>query len=95
LYGTTGSKLATGGSKAVKELEKEQKTRNARSVKKFLDMYLHDLAIKKMQDVREESLSSEDLEYVQHIHNSIIKLKSNVSPNLILESLLVKNLQTK
>jgi DNA polymerase III subunit delta' len=24
-YGTTGSKLATGGSKAVKELEKEQK----------------------------------------------------------------------
>jgi DNA polymerase-3 subunit delta' len=94
-YGTTGSKLATGGSKAVKELEKEQKTRNARSIKNFLDMYLHDLAIKKMQDLREESLSSEDLEYVQHIQKSIIKLKSNVSPNLILESLLVKNLQTK
>jgi DNA polymerase-3 subunit delta' len=94
-YGTTGSKLATGGSKAVKELEKEQKTRNARSIKNFLDMYLHDLAIKKIQDLREESLSSEDLEYVQHIYNSIIKLNSNVSPNLIIESLLVKNLQTK
>jgi DNA polymerase-3 subunit delta' len=94
-YGTTGSKLATGGSKAVKELEKEQKTRNARSIKNFLDMYLHDLAIKKNQDLREESLSSEDLEYVQHIYNSIIKLNSNVSPNLIIESLLVKNLQTK
>jgi DNA polymerase-3 subunit delta' len=43
-YGTTGSKLATGGSKAVKELEKEQKTRNTRLVRDNLDRTLLDLA---------------------------------------------------
>jgi len=43
-YGTTGSKLATGGSKAVKELEKEQKTRNARSIRDSLDSALLDIA---------------------------------------------------
>jgi DNA polymerase-3 subunit delta' len=39
-YGTTGSRLATGGSKAVKELEKEQKTRSTRLVKDNLDVAL-------------------------------------------------------
>jgi DNA polymerase-3 subunit delta' len=43
-YGTTGSKLATGGSKAVKELEKEQKTRVNRMVKDYLDSFLLDIA---------------------------------------------------
>jgi DNA polymerase III subunit delta' len=43
-YGTTGSKLATGGSKAVKELEKEQKTRANRLVRDFLDSFLLDIA---------------------------------------------------
>jgi len=37
-YGTTGSRLATGGSRAVKELEKEQKSRASRMVKNFLDL---------------------------------------------------------
>jgi DNA polymerase-3 subunit delta' len=36
--------LATGGSKAVKELEKEQKTRNSRLVRDNLDRTLLDLA---------------------------------------------------
>jgi DNA polymerase-3 subunit delta' len=43
-YGTTGSKLATGGSKAVKELEKEQKTRASRMVRNFLDASLLDIS---------------------------------------------------
>jgi len=43
-YGTTGSKLATGGSKAVKELEKEQKTRASRMVRDFLDASLLDIS---------------------------------------------------
>jgi DNA polymerase-3 subunit delta' len=43
-YGTTGSKLATGGSKAVKELEKEQKTRANRMVKDFLHSSLLDIS---------------------------------------------------
>ena len=43
-YGTTGSKLATGGSKAVKELEKEQKTRANRKIRDFLDASLLDIS---------------------------------------------------
>jgi DNA polymerase-3 subunit delta' len=43
-YGTTGSKLATGGSKAVKELEKEQKTRTTRMIRDNLDSALLDIA---------------------------------------------------
>jgi DNA polymerase-3 subunit delta' len=43
-YGSTGSKLATGGSKAVKELEKEQKTRSTRLVRDNLDSALLDIA---------------------------------------------------
>jgi DNA polymerase-3 subunit delta' len=42
-YGTTGSRLATGGSKAVKELEKEQKARSARIIKDYLDLALIDI----------------------------------------------------
>jgi DNA polymerase-3 subunit delta' len=43
-YGTTGSRLATGGSKAVKELEKEQNARNKRIVRDNLERELLDLA---------------------------------------------------
>jgi DNA polymerase-3 subunit delta' len=43
-WGATGSKLATGGSKAIKELEKEQKTRSTRLVRDYLDRALLDLA---------------------------------------------------
>jgi DNA polymerase-3 subunit delta' len=43
-YGTTGSRLATGGSKAVKELEKERKIRTTRLVRDSLDGALLDIA---------------------------------------------------
>jgi DNA polymerase-3 subunit delta' len=43
-YGTTGSRLATGGSRAVKELEKEQKNRSSRMVRDNLDGALLDIA---------------------------------------------------
>ena len=42
-WGATGSKLASGGSKAIKELEKEQKTRGTRLVRDYLDRALLDL----------------------------------------------------
>jgi DNA polymerase-3 subunit delta' len=42
-YGTTGSKLATGGSKAVKELEKDHKNKLSRKTKDILDGYLMDI----------------------------------------------------
>ena len=43
-WGATGSKLASGGPKAIKELEKEQKTRGTRLVRDYLDRVLLDLA---------------------------------------------------
>ena len=43
-YGTIGSRLATGGSKAVKDLEKEQKARNNRLVRDFLEISLLEYA---------------------------------------------------
>ena len=43
-WGQQGSKLTQGGSKAVKELEKEQKTRTTRMVRDYLDRALLDIA---------------------------------------------------
>ena len=43
-WGSTGSKLATGGAKAIKELEKDQKIRSTRLVRDYLDRALLDLA---------------------------------------------------
>lgn len=42
-WGQTGSRLAQGGSKAVKELEKEQKSRSTRMVRDYLDQALLDI----------------------------------------------------
>ena len=42
--GTTGRGMATGGSKAIKELEKEQKTRQTRMIRDGLDAALLDIA---------------------------------------------------
>ena len=42
-WGQTGSRLAQGGSKAVKELEKEQKSRSTRMVRDYLDQALLDM----------------------------------------------------
>lgn len=43
-WGQQGSKLTQGGSKAVKELEKEQKSRTTRAVRDYLDRALLDIA---------------------------------------------------
>jgi DNA polymerase-3 subunit delta' len=43
-WGSTGSKLATGGAKVIKELEKDQKIRSTRLVRDYLDRALLDLA---------------------------------------------------
>ena len=42
--GATGRGMASGGSKAIKELEKEQKTRSTRMVRDGLDAALLDIA---------------------------------------------------
>jgi len=43
-WGSTGSKLVTGGAKVIKELEKEQKIRSTRLVRDYLDRALLDIA---------------------------------------------------
>jgi DNA polymerase-3 subunit delta' len=90
-YGTTGSKLATGGNKAVKELEKEQNTRNTRSVRDFLDSFLLDVLVGETQIIKANRLDSfnrNDLQY----YDQILKLKTglflNRSPTLTLEAFL-------
>jgi len=65
-WGGSGSKLATGGSKAVKELEKEQKSRSTRMVRDYLDRALLDLStlyrdVLLVQSGSNDSLINEDL----------------------------------
>ena len=65
-WGSTGSKMVTGGSKAIKELEKEQKSRSTRLVRDYLDRALLDLAtlyrdIMLVQSNSTDSLINQDL----------------------------------
>jgi DNA polymerase-3 subunit delta' len=65
-WGSTGNKMVMGGSKALKELEKEQKSRSTRMVRDYLDRALLDLAtlyrdIMLVQSVSTESLINQDL----------------------------------
>jgi DNA polymerase-3 subunit delta' len=88
-YGVTGSRLATGGSKAVKELEKEQKTRNVRLVRDFLDSALLNIADKEMNNLKSkklENFNNLDLEYLQQILKLRKDLVSNGSPILLVEA---------
>jgi DNA polymerase-3 subunit delta' len=97
-YGATGSKLATGGSKALKELEREQKNRKSRLNKNFLDISLLYLAEENMENFRREQITNKNinifefLEYLQIFRN---ELNTNVSPLLALESLFVRILLMK
>ena len=65
--GATGRGMATGGSKAIKELEKEQKTRNTRMVRDGLDAALLDIAtfyrdVMMVQSGAMDSLINKELE---------------------------------
>jgi DNA polymerase-3 subunit delta' len=78
-WGGSGSKLATGGSKAVKELEKEQKSRSTRMVRDYLDRALLDLStlyrdVLLVQSGSNDSLINEDLK------SEISKLAATESP---------------
>jgi DNA polymerase-3 subunit delta' len=84
-YGTTGSRLATGGSKAIKELEKDQKTRATRSVRDNLDGALLDLATV-FRDALLVKVGSDDL-----LTSSILKDETiNLTANQISERTLKK-----
>ena len=66
--GATGRGMATGGSKAIKELEKEQKTRSTRMVRDGLDAALLDIAtfyrdVMMVQSGTTDSLINKELEH--------------------------------
>jgi len=65
-WGQTGSRLAQGGSKAVKELEKEQKSRSTRMVRDYLDSALLDIVtlfrdVLMVQSGKHEGIINSDL----------------------------------
>jgi DNA polymerase-3 subunit delta' len=90
-YGTIGSKLATGGSKAVKELEKDQKTRRDRFKKDFINLALIDLGLAITESLKSDLPLNNSQEL--NLFNSISKsLRSNghsigLNINLQIESL--------
>lgn len=95
-YGTTGSRLATGGNKAVKELEKEQKARNSRLVKDFLllaavdieTIYVNELT-KNFNSEQEQRLNIEKIIKIRKFQN---EFKNNVSVQIAAESLFCSHL---
>jgi len=90
-YGTTGSRLATGGSKAVNELEKEQKNRIDRIKKDFIYSTFIDLSIEILNSIISKSTfnKTQDLNKIYSI-NEILKnnnFNAGLNINLQLESL--------
>jgi DNA polymerase-3 subunit delta' len=85
-YGSTGSKLATGGSKAIKELEKEQKTRSTRLVRDNLDGALLDL-LTVYRDVLLVQSHSKDLlinsDMIDQIHEIAASITSEFTVKII------------
>ena len=85
-WGGSGSKLAAGGSKAVKELEKEQKSRSTRMVRDYLDRALLDLStlyrdVLLVQSGSSDSLINDDLK------SEINKLAASEGPERTLKKI--------
>ena len=93
-YGNSGSRLATGGSKAIKELEKEQKTRQSRLIKDFLDQAILDIQTAYLNRLNKKEL---DENSTKHIFNKLtdieetrVKIKTNITSIILLENLFCK-----
>ena len=91
-YGITGSRLATGGSKAVKELEKVQKAKTNRISKDFIDNALLELQKQLQNRMKDQEFnkikSGKNISIIKIIQDSRNSLGGNYSIQLILESLL-------
>ena len=84
------SKLTAGGSKAIKELEKGQKSRQTRMVHDTLDTILLDLAVKyRDQLVAGNSDSVAVLRKIDAIMDARGRLARNAAPLLTMEALMV------
>ena len=89
-WGQQGSKLTAGGSKAIKELEKGQKSRQTRMVHDTLDTILLDLAVKyRDQLVSGAGDSVAVLRKIDAIMDARARLARNAAPLLTMEALMV------
>ena len=84
--GATGRGMATGGAKALKELEKEQKSRATRMVRDSLDGALLDLATLYRDVLMVQSGVAESL-INSEIIDQISKLASRLRPEKVLQKL--------
>ena len=85
-WGATGSRLAAGGSKAIKELEKEQKSRSTRMVRDYLDRALLDLSTLYRDVLLVQSGSSDSL-INQDLKQQINKLAVSFGPERTLKKI--------
>jgi DNA polymerase-3 subunit delta' len=89
-WGQQGSKLTAGGSKAIKELEKGQKSRQTRMVHDTLDTILLDIAVKyRDQLVTGSGDSAAILRKIDAIMDARGRLARNAAPLLTMEALMV------
>jgi DNA polymerase-3 subunit delta' len=88
-YGTAGSRLATGGTKAVKELEKEHKNRIVRETKDFIDFSLLEMLQMHHRRIKSNHLQirKNDILSIKHYFSTKDTIKNNSSSILNLESL--------
>ncbi len=85
-WGATGSRLVAGGSKAIKELEKEQKSRSTRMVRDYLDRALLDLSTLYRDVLLVQSGSSDSL-INQDLKEQINKLAVSFGPERTLKKI--------
>jgi hypothetical protein len=103
-YGITGGRLATGGNKLVKELEKKQKIQNLRAQKDFLEMHLKELLYSyekslkpnfKKYEIQNDSSNSNKISEIVEIVNTLYRIQGSISLNLTVEALFSKLLLKK
>ena len=85
-WGQQGSKLTQGGAKAVKELEKEQKSRTTRMVRDYLDRALLDIATLYRDTLLVQSNSLDSIINIDLI-SEIEKLAERTTPEATLKKL--------
>jgi len=85
-WGSTGTKLVAGGAKAIKELEKEQKSRSTRMIRDYLDRALLDLATL-YRDILLVQSGSVDSLINQDLFDQIKKLAATQSPEKTLKKI--------
>jgi DNA polymerase-3 subunit delta' len=85
-WGQQGSKLTQGGAKAVKELEKEQKSRTTRMVRDYLDRALLDIATLYRDTLLVQSNSLDSIINIDLI-SDITKLAEKTTPEATLKKL--------